>query len=59
MLLRGLAMVVSKQAAESSLASDRSVTLTDFVVRLDDPVAQTLMISFAVVVRYEFFDSTS
>jgi hypothetical protein len=44
------AIVVSQQAAEPLSAGNLATVTTDFVAGLNNPVAQSLMVSFGVVV---------
>jgi hypothetical protein len=52
--LRSPATVVSKQAAQPLVALDLTVSLANFVARLDDPVCKTLVVPFAMIVNQEF-----
>ena len=51
---RGSSMVVAEQSAETFAAFDAADRITDFVTGIDQPVFQTLMITFLVRVRREF-----
>ena len=50
---RRLAVVITEQATEPFPASYRSRCVADHLVGCDDPIAETLMISFKVVMRTE------
>jgi len=51
-----LAVVITEKAAEPLPASYRSGCVADHLVRCDDPIVDTLMISFKVVVRAEMLN---
>jgi hypothetical protein len=53
--LRSLAVVVSQHAAEALPAPDIAIPLTDLAAGIDDPVFQSLMIAFLVIVVDELF----
>jgi hypothetical protein len=51
-----LAVVITEEAAESLTAPYRSGCVADHLVWCDDPIAETLMISFKVVMRTELLN---
>ena len=54
--LRGLAMIIPQQPAKSIATLDLTVSLADFFAGLDDLVAETLVVSFAVIMEQEFLN---
>ncbi|MEQ9379341.1 MAG: hypothetical protein RJP95_00645 [Pirellulales bacterium] len=46
-------VVVTQQATKTFLASDHSLSLTNFVAWFDDPVSKALVISLAVIMCRE------
>ena len=57
--LRCRPVVVSQQPTKALMAFNFTVSFADFLARIDDLVAQPLMISFAVKMRKELADSIS
>ncbi len=52
-------MIVAKHATKSFATLDLAITLANFVTRLDDLIAQALVISLSVIVDNEFVTSIS
>ena len=59
LLSSGLPVVVPQHAAEPFAADDFTVGSTDFVARIDQFIAEPLMVSFAVKMCEEFIDGLS
>ena len=49
--LRCRSVVVSQQPAEALVTCNFTVSLADFLARLDQLIAQPLMVSFAMIVK--------
>ena len=56
-LLCCVSVVVAQQTAKPRAALDLTIVLADSSTRLDDLVAQSLVISFAVIMSQKFSDS--
>ena len=54
--LRCLAMIILQQPAKSYATLEFTVSLADFFTGLDDLVAETLVVSFAVIMEQEFLN---
>ena len=49
-------MIIPQQPAKSFATLDLTPSLTDFFAGLDDLVAETLVVSFAVIMEQEFLN---
>ena len=56
LLLRRVPIVVEKQSAEPFAACDRALAGTDFILRIEQPIAQALMVPLVVIVFKELAD---
>ena len=52
--LRRFAIVIAEHAAEAFPTPNIANSLADFVSRINNPIPETLMISFPLIMGYEF-----